>query len=439
MKSEHNNRKDQQDQPSYKNLSSQVLGAALVLSLGIAIWLFIISTDQISEPGGGNGPVPPTNTKLEQLIDKLAPELEQSIGESATLTHERVSSNVDAVLDRVYAPVYGAIPAYADFHYSLIGEYLEWAEIIGLAKESVYETLKGYLEDVFEGGEVPEDITRIIAKVFGKDKPTLDDISEYLKGNTTFEEYLAGNKTHEELMEDIKEDLEDDEVPAELEAHIIRIYQQQQATNKLTEILFNGFGQRLDAAMSLLDQQYTAEYERILSEEANKISSQDIVRDALEIALDDATQRAKITTPVAAGSAIANSIALRKVTSSMAVRIAKTTAIRVMLKFVAKKTAAVLIGGGVGTLVCVWMGPAALICGVAGAAIAWFVVDTAAIELDEYFNRDEFEAELRQMIAEDYAQKKSVISEALARKTTEMTEAAPEIAEDFTLRSRQLL
>lgn len=55
-------------------------------------------------------------------------------------------------------------------------------------------------------------------------------------------------------------------------------------------------------------------------------------------------------------------------------------------------------GAATGALSCAPLGPFAIACAVGGAAAAWIVTDLAVVTLDEYLNRDEFEAELRQEI-----------------------------------------
>ena len=82
------------------------------------------------------------------------------------------------------------------------------------------------------------------------------------------------------------------------------------------------------------------------------------------------------------------------------------------------------------TLLCSWSGPGAAACGVVGAVAAWLVTDAVIINLDEYFNRDEFEAELRQIIGEDRAEKKLLLEAALKEKAIIMDAAA----KDFTMR-----
>ncbi len=49
----------------------------------------------------------------------------QFVGVAGQKAAEQTVTQVNALLDAVYTPVYAAIPAYADFHYSVLGEYTE--------------------------------------------------------------------------------------------------------------------------------------------------------------------------------------------------------------------------------------------------------------------------------------------------------------------------
>ena len=55
----------------------------------------------------------------------------------------------------------------------------------------------------------------------------------------------------------------------------------------------------------------------------------------------------------------------------------------------------VLASGASATAVCSPLGLAAPICGVAAAAVTWVAVDKAIVEIDELINRDEFEMQLK--------------------------------------------
>ena len=74
--------------------------------------------------------------------------LEVMLSESAELALQRIAPDVDDLLKDVYAPVYAKIPAFASFHYSIVGEYTELLLIVGGQIEGrLYSELFGGFED----------------------------------------------------------------------------------------------------------------------------------------------------------------------------------------------------------------------------------------------------------------------------------------------------
>jgi len=76
----------------------------------------------------------------------------------------------------------------------------------------------------------------------------------------------------------------------------------------------------------------------------------------------------------------------------------------------------VLVGAGSGALLCSWSGPGAAACGVVGGVVAWFVTDAVIVNIDEVLNRDDFEAELRQILLDNRAHHRAALESALAEK-----------------------
>ena len=113
----------------------------------------------------------------------------------------------------------------------------------------------------------------------------------------------------------------------------------------------------------------------------------------------------------------------------MATKIAAKAAIKGVAK-----GGSVLAAAGSGALICSWSGPGAALCGIVGGTAAWFLTDAAIVNIDEYYNRAEFEAELRMIIDGDKRAKEVMIEAALARKASTMDEASDRILEEFTLR-----
>ncbi len=206
-----------------------------------------------------------------------------------------------------------------------------------------------------------------------------------------------------------------------------------QAGNSLYEHLFNGFGERLEDAGSKLDQQYVDAYKKSLENQIKREfpseSTQLPPGKITEMTLQKMMDRARYTVPLATTAAtIVGSGALKKITAGMASKLAVKIAAKASAKAAAKGGSA-LAGAGTGVLVCAWSGPVAVICGVGGGIAAWLFVDAVVINLDEYFNRSEFEKDIRAMIDEDRAEKELFFEKALQKKGLEM--------DDFTMKSLQ--
>lgn len=69
-------------------------------------------------------------------------------------------------------------------------------------------------------------------------------------------------------------------------------------------------------------------------------------------------------------------------------------------------------------------------CGAIGGIGTWLLADAAIVNLDEFFNRDEFEGTLRDLVDQHKAETKQRILQAYALKGQEFDNS---IAEDFRL------
>ena len=267
-----------------------------------------------------------SKTLLEKIITNVP-------AEEALL---KTTPSIGKQLEAVYAPIYQSIPLYADFHYSVLGEYIE-------LKESAFN----------------------------------------------------------------------------------------QMNDGLKERLFSGFEQRLSVALTSLDESYAKEYQIALNQQIERIvpAEQRLlpIGDLTSAILQDAVARATVTAPLAGSAAgIIGSGTLRIVATT----VAKKIAAKVLVKAAAKgavKGGSILAGAGTGALLCSWSGPGAALCGLVGGTAAWLLTDSIVVNIDEYFNREDFEAELSAFIDDDKAKKRKLIEKALVNKAVKMSE-------DFTLR-----
>lgn len=230
-------------------------------------------------------------------------------------SREKINAAIDARIEDAFAPVYGQVPKFADFHYSIVGEYTELLAV--LAGEGA-SSLQGILFD-----EVKFD-----ARLDGAAKEI---------GNT-FEGVIG------------------------------------EALDKLKG--------RLDAAPGL-----TPEERGLLS-------------GALKLTVDDVKARFSGEMVAArTGGAAAVLIAAKKAATSLAEKVAAKAAIKAGAKVVTPGAA-----GVGGAAACSWLGPVgAGACGVGAAVVAWLATDAVIIAIDELYNRQEFEAEIRQLVDEQKA------------------------------------
>ena len=115
---------------------------------------------------------------------------------------------------------------------------------------------------------------------------------------------------------------------------------------------------------------------------------------------------------VVVGSTVAVKLAIKKVGIQTAKKILAKKAVaftaKVAAKVAAKKTAQVATAAAAGAAMCSVLGPAALICGAALAAITWVAVDKAGVEIDKFFNKKNLR---KKILAELQHEKKSLKSQ----------------------------
>jgi hypothetical protein len=262
--------------------------------------------------------------------------LERLLSETALAAKEVVELEIDALLESVYGPAYSAIPEYATFHYSVLGQYIE--------------------------------------------------LSAAVRG---------------------------------------------QMSDGLYDRIFNGFEQRLTEAASILDQRYVEAYQVILQDQISGQLAVDNISlplgEITDAVLKDAVARAQVTLPL--GTAVAGIVgsgSLKAASATIAAKLATKIATKAAAKGVVKG-GTILAGAGGGALLCSWSGPGAVVCGVVGGTAAWFLTDSVVINIDEYFNREDFENDLREILDEDRAQVRDLLMLALENKAAAMDEEMDQV------------
>lgn len=286
-----------------------------------------------------------SNRVIEYEIEPTV--LERVLNFASEQALAEVASNVDVQLAYVYDPVYASIPVYADFHYSLRGEYTELAM-----------TVRGWINN-----------------------DSRDRIS-----------------------------------------------------TELEQRFFAGFDERISGAFTQLREKYLAVFNASLEAEIQAASaagnSATVLGEATQFALNDAVARARVSYPATGAAVLVGSGGLKALTAGMASKLAASVAAKTAAKGAVKGGGA-LAGAGSGAVLCAWGGPLALACGVGGGIAAWLLADKAIIELDELFNREEFESELRTLIDGDKADKRLRFNELLNSYAQQVDQNTAEIVNNY--------
>jgi len=254
------------------------------------------------------------------------PGVEQDIAAELQQAGRAIDSNIDANIDAVFAPVYDQITKFADFHYSVIGEYTEMAAAL------TGEVSRDLERILFDAVDFQDRLERYNAAIFADARQTLDRALQNIETSTA--DNLALSKDDLALLGDlIAFSIEDAEARFSSEFVILRGVGLLAGTKATGAALAKIMGKKL----------------------ATKLAAKAAAKTALK------------------GTAIGGSAAT---------------------------------GAAVGSIV---PGLGTAIGGVVGAVIGWFATDKIIVEVDEYFNRDEFVADLTAQIDAEKARLKTQI------------------------------
>lgn len=299
-------------------------GIGLMLVLTLALVLLAMRAMPPAEPPAPPPPAEMSPADLGALLD------------SATArARAEAEARIDPLLDAAYAPAYAAIPAYADFHYSVYGEYAELASA------------------------------------------ALGEIGV-----------------------------------------------------RLQETLFSGLDDRLAEVARGVDVAFATTYDT-----AAAPAETALIGAATRRALDGATDRMRVTVPVAGAVAVTGKAAVAAMAKVMAKKIGAKLAVKAAAKG-GGKLAAATGGAGVGAAACSWAGPGAGLCALAGGVGAWLIADYGIVKLDEFWSRADFEADLRQMVDDQKADHRAALVAALEARTLGVRAANTQtvVEHDLTLR-----
>jgi len=269
---------------------------------------------------------------------ELSLALQEHLGEEQQDQQQWLESRIDSAVDAAFAPVHDRVGDFADWYYSLTGEYLRYAHAIG-------GDMGDYLQEQLE--------------------------------NTVF--LPAALDTN---LDNLFESLDAD-VRSRLQQSGIRM------TENL-EVLLREYARPLGVGEPRLGESLDLD---VLLADSLSVSAKDINRQLLSVLVAAGAGMA-----VAKGlGALIMKKTLTKVASGKSFHLAASLLGKLAAKS-ALKGGGALAGASSGAALCSPTGPGALVCGAVGGLIAWLAVDKAAIELDEALNRDAFEADIHAAI-----------------------------------------
>jgi hypothetical protein len=276
-----------------------------------------------------------------QLFPELAAALDQEQGRAEA----EIGAKIDRRLDAAFAPAIERIPHFADWYYSLPGEYSRYAAALGITGSG--------------------------------------DLGAFMVAQ--FQETVTRPANLEELV---------DELPGLLDPAV-------------AELVREGLGAvaaRLEALALAQGIPPTPEY-TIRIDETFDLGA--VIQARLQIGSEDvARQAGAAALGVGVGTAMAKGLGAVVVKKSVA-KVAGTKSFQLAAALLAKfAVKAAAKGGGAGAaaaagaVLCSPTGPGALLCGAIAGVVTWLLVDEAFIAFDEALNRGQFEAEIRQALVD---------------------------------------
>jgi hypothetical protein len=256
-------------------------------------------------------------------FQKEYPQLINIISQLPDEYKEKMKKSINDNVDKAYSNVYDHIDDFADFHYSVTGEYTE------IATELFGDINNILMKKVFKPANFEENLNNALSNI---NSETNDILKDY----------------YSQMKEKIKDQLNISDDETDFLLNDILKLSQENMKARFHNSLYNSF-----RAFGL------------------------------------------------GGGAVAAAVVTKAVSKKIASVLVKKIAVKAATKAGAKVggAAAGAVAGGESGLLC---GPGAWLCSpvgaVVGGVIGWFATDKIVVEVDKYFNKDEFKQELRKLI-----------------------------------------
>lgn len=274
----------------------------------------------------------------EAAFKQFQAQLDKSVDGRLSGLLQESDELIQRKVEALFVPVYAAIPRYADWYYSLTGEYLRYAHALGSG-------MVGYMEE---------------------------KLREILFDETGMEQALA-------------------QLPRELQPEMVEMLGQ--AGRGVLADLSAGLQQNGEEQVPL-------QWELAGEVPMDTLMSEELMPSGGLAGRQLFSLGAGAGAGVLAAKG-GGALLVKKMVASVAGGKSFQLAAGVAGKLAAKSAAkggSVLAGAGTGALICTPGGPLALLCGAAAGIATWLAVDLVVLEIDEELNRESLEAEIRQAI-----------------------------------------
>ena len=221
------------------------------------------------------------------------------------------------------------------------------------------------------------------------------------------------------------------EIPAYTDFHysVWGSYVELISAAKLEEMLFAGLEPRLGEVTRTLNRTFRYQFDNSIDQAlgVTPISS-DLIGPLSKGILADARNQTIGTAFGLIGAVGSAKVAASLISKKIGAKIAAKAAAKAGAKWGMTAT-----GAGTGAALCAWAGPGAAACAVGSGIATWFAMDAAINKLDELINREEFEAELRDLIDEDRARRETALINGLSAAAARLEKDTTVALQDFTL------
>lgn len=178
-----------------------------------------------------------------------------------------------------------------------------------------------------------------------------------------------------------------------------------QLEEKIQQILFEGLQQRLGLAWNQISKKFMDELADNFKADAEHHAAMDLVLDDM-LGRFEASDLA-LKSSIAAGSGAAGVMISKTISAAIAKKLVAVSAAKTAGKTTAKFAGTASFAGTGAIIGSFIPGAGTAAGGIIGGIVGWFLVDKAVVEVDEHYNRADFEKELAALIDEQKARVKS--------------------------------